>query len=118
QMFTEHWPTSAAQWLPHGRLPRPWEPVTNPAYADVLDRLVAAAEASGPGRETQYESARAAWGEGVVAEAVDAFQRRSFQDSSGAAHAGVISGADLAAWSPTYEPAVTQTFRRLDVAKH
>ena len=117
QMFTEHWPTSAAQWLPHGRLPRAWELVTNPAYADVLDRLVAAGEASGPDRERQYDAARDAWREGFVAEAVDAFARRPFQDSSGEAHAGVISGADLAAWSPTYEPAATQSFRGFEVAK-
>jgi gamma-glutamyltranspeptidase/glutathione hydrolase len=117
QMFTEHWPTSAAQWLPHDRLPRPWELVTNPAYADVLDRLVAAGEACGPGREAQYDAARGAWREGFVAEAVDAFQRRPFQDSSGTAHAGVLTGADLARWSPTYEPAVTTSFRGFEVAK-
>jgi gamma-glutamyltranspeptidase/glutathione hydrolase len=117
QMFVEHWPTSAAQWLPHGRLPRPWELVTNAAYADVLDRLVAAGEAAGSDREVQYDAARTAWREGFVAEAVDAFQRRPFQDSSGRAHAGVLTGADLAAWRPTYEPAVTQSFRGFEVAK-
>jgi gamma-glutamyltranspeptidase/glutathione hydrolase len=117
QMFTEHWPTSAARWLPQGRVPRPWELVTNPAYADVLDRLVAAGEANGTDREARYDAARRAWREGFVAEAVDEFQRRPFQDSSGEAHAGVMSGADLAAWSPTYEPAVTQDFRGFTVAK-
>jgi gamma-glutamyltranspeptidase/glutathione hydrolase len=117
QMFVEHWPTSAAQWLPHGRPPRPWELVTNAAYADVLDRLVAAGEAAGPDRDAQYDAARSAWREGFVAEAVDAFQRRPFQDSSGRAHAGVLTGADMAAWRPTYEPAVTQSFRGFEVAK-
>jgi gamma-glutamyltranspeptidase/glutathione hydrolase len=117
QMFVEHWPTSAAQWLPHGRPPRPWELVTNAAYADVLDRLVAAGEAAGPDRDAQYDAARSAWREGFVAEAVDAFQRRPFQDSSGRAHAGVLTGADMAAWRPTYEPAVTQSFRGFEVVK-
>jgi gamma-glutamyltranspeptidase/glutathione hydrolase len=117
QVFTEYWPTSAAQWLPHGRVPRPWELVTNPAYADVREHLVVAGEANGADRETQYDAARRAWREGFVAEAVDAFQRLPFQDSSGEAHAGVLTGADLVAWRPTYEPAVVQSFRGFQVAK-
>jgi gamma-glutamyltranspeptidase / glutathione hydrolase len=117
QMFTEHWPTSAARWIPRGRLPQPWELVVDPAYADVLDRLVAEGEAAGPGREAQYDGARRAWREGFVAEAIDAFARLPFQDSSGQAHAGVLTGADLAGWRPSYEPAVTQSFRGFEVAK-
>jgi gamma-glutamyltranspeptidase/glutathione hydrolase len=117
QMFTEHWPTSAARWLPQGRLPRPWELVVNTAYADVLDRLVASGEAAGPDRDAQYDAARRAWREGFVADAVDAFQRLPFRDSSGEAHAGVLTGADMAGWQPTYEPAVTQSFCGFEVAK-
>jgi gamma-glutamyltranspeptidase/glutathione hydrolase len=117
QMFTEHWPTSAAHWIPRGRLPRPWELVTNPAYADVLDRLVATGEAAGSDREAQYDAARRAWGQGFVAEAVDAFMRQAFMDSSGVAHAGVLTGADMAAWSASYEPAVVHAFRGFEVAK-
>jgi gamma-glutamyltranspeptidase/glutathione hydrolase len=117
QMFTEHWPTSAVRWIPRGRLPRAWEVVTNPAYADVLDRLVTTGEAAGAEREAQYDAARRAWREGFVAEAVDAFMRHPFLDSSGEAHAGVLTGADMAAWSPSYEPAVTHDFRGFEVAK-
>ena len=117
QLFREHWPTSAERWIPGGRLPRPWELVTNPAYADVLDRLAAAGEAAGTGRETQYDAARRAWREGFVADAVDAFMRRPFLDSSGSPHAGVLGGADMAAWHPTYERAVTHSFRSFEVAK-
>ena len=71
-----------------GACPQPWQLVANPAYADVLDRLVASGEAAGADREAQYAAARRAWREGFVAEAVDAFQRQPFQDSSGEAHAG------------------------------
>jgi gamma-glutamyltranspeptidase/glutathione hydrolase len=117
QMFAEHWPTSAARWLPHGRLPRPWELVVNTAYADVLDRLVASGEAAGPGREAQYAAARRAWREGFVAEAIDSFMRVPFQDSSGEAHAGVLTGADLAAWTASYERPVTHRFRDHEIAK-
>jgi gamma-glutamyltranspeptidase / glutathione hydrolase len=117
RMFTEHWPTSAARWLPHGRPPRSWEMVTSTAYADVLERLVATGEARGPVREAQYDGARRAWREGFVAEAVDAFQRLALRDSSGEAHAGLVTGADLAGWRPTYEPAATLPFRGYEVAK-
>jgi gamma-glutamyltranspeptidase/glutathione hydrolase len=117
QLFTEHWPTSAARWLPGGRPPRAWERVADPAYADVLDRLVAEGEAAGAGREAQYDGARRAWREGFVAEAIDAFARRPFLDSSGRAHAGVLTGADLAGWRASYEPAVTTRFRDHEVAK-
>jgi gamma-glutamyltranspeptidase/glutathione hydrolase len=91
--------------------------VVNPAYAGVLDRLVAEGEAAGPGREAQYDGARRAWREGFVAEAIGSFQRRPFMDSSGEAHAGVLTASDLAAWSASYEPAVTQEFCGFEVAK-
>jgi gamma-glutamyltranspeptidase/glutathione hydrolase len=117
QMFVEHWPTSAEVWIPYGHLPQPWELHTNPAYADVLDHLVAEGEAAGSNREAAYDAARRAWGQGFVAEAIDAFARLPFLDSSGEAHAGVLTGADLASWSASYEPAVTQSFHGFEVAK-
>jgi gamma-glutamyltranspeptidase/glutathione hydrolase len=116
-MFREHWPTSADRWLPQGRLPRAWEVVSNPAYADVLARLVAEAEAAGADRASQFEAARRAWREGFVAEAVDAFQRRPFRDSSGADHAGLVTADDMAAWRASYEPAAVHRFRDVEVAK-
>jgi gamma-glutamyltranspeptidase/glutathione hydrolase len=116
-MFRDHWPTSAAQWLPRGRPPRPWELVVNPAHADVLARLVAEGEAAGADRRTQLEAARRAWREGFVAEAVDAFQRRPFRDSSGRDHPGLVTAVDLASWRASYEPAAVHRFRDVEVAK-
>ena len=52
-----------------------------------------------------------------MAEAVDAFSRLPFRDSSGSDHAGVLTGADLAGWRASYEPAVVQRFRDVEVAK-
>jgi len=116
-MFRDHWPTSAERWLPHGRLPRPWEMVVNPAYADVLTRLVAEGEAAGADRGAQFEAARRAWREGFVAEAVDAFQRRPLRDSSGEDHPGLVTAADMAAWRASYEPAAVHRFRDVEIAK-
>ena len=117
QLFRQHWATSAQRWLPHGRLPRPWELVVNREHAATLERLVREGEAAGSGREAQYDGARRAWREGFVAEAIDSFSRLPFRDSSGADHAGVLTGADLAGWSASYERPVFQQFRDVEVAK-
>jgi len=118
-LFTEHWPTSAAQWMPGGEVPREGDLLTNPAYAAVLDELVAAGEALGPdaSREAKIEEARVEWGSGHVAQAIDAFVRTPHRHSSGTDHAGVVTAADLAAFRATTEPATTIEFRGHTVAK-
>ncbi|MEU8329323.1 gamma-glutamyltransferase family protein [Micromonospora sp. NPDC048839] len=116
-LFEEHWPTSAALWLRGGRPPAAGELVTNPAYADTLRRLVEAGQAAGADRESQIEAARRAWSTGFVAEAIDTFSRRPFQDSSGRPHAGLVTGDDLAAYSATWEAPVTLDWHGYSVAK-
>ncbi|MFI5846778.1 gamma-glutamyltransferase family protein [Micromonospora chalcea] len=116
-LFTDHWPTSAQLWLRDGRPPAPGEMVTNPAYADTLRRLVDAGRAAGTDREAQIEAARLAWREGFVAEAIDAFSRLPFRDSSGRAHAGLVTGDDLAGFSATWEAPVTLDWHGHTVAK-
>ncbi|MET8234629.1 gamma-glutamyltransferase family protein [Micromonospora sp. NPDC005298] len=116
-LFEEHWPTSAQLWLRHGRPPAAGEMVTNPAYADTLRRLVEAAQAAGPDREAQIEAARGAWSTGFVADAIDRFSRRPFQDSSGSPHAGLVTGDDLAAYSATWEAPTTLDWHGYSVAK-
>ena len=116
-MFTEHWPTSAETWLPGGTAPVPGSVVTNPAYAATLRRLLAEGAAAGTDRMSRIEGARRAWSQGFVAEAVDRFAAGSFMDSSGQAHAGVITGADLAGFEATWEPAVTLDRADATIAK-
>ncbi len=117
-LFTEHWPTSAAQWLPGGRVPEPGELVTNAAYALTLERLAEAGRASGgASREERIDAARTAWSEGFVATAVEEFVRMPHRHSSGTDHAGVITASDFAAFRAGYEPAVTAEFRGYTVAK-
>ncbi|WP_150957579.1 gamma-glutamyltransferase family protein [Microbacterium testaceum] len=50
ELFRDHWPTSADQWMPEGTPPATDTLVRNPAYADVLDGLVAAGAGVGPAR--------------------------------------------------------------------
>lgn len=48
QMFTEDWPTSAATWLPDGRVPEAGSRLANPVLAATYRRLVTEAEAASP----------------------------------------------------------------------
>lgn len=116
-LFTDHWPTSARLWLRHGRPPAPGEMITNPAYADTLRRLVDAGRAAGADPEAQIEAARLAWREGFVAESIDRFSRLPFRDSSGRAHAGLVTGDDLARFSATWEAPVTLGWHGHTIAK-
>ncbi|MEC3982187.1 gamma-glutamyltransferase family protein [Amycolatopsis sp. H20-H5] len=105
QLFTDHWPTSAALWLPDGKPPAPRALHRNPALADTWERLLSEAE-SVSGREAQLDAGRRAWSHGFVAEAIVAFNRQAFRDDSGRDHAGLLTGDDLANWSATYEDAL------------
>ncbi len=104
-LFRDHWPGSADLWLPNGRPPLVRH--ANPVLADTWEKLLAVAEGAGGGREARIDAARRAWSQGFVAEAVDAFCRKAFRDDSGRDHAGVLTGADMAAWQATYEDALT-----------
>ncbi|WP_445262918.1 gamma-glutamyltransferase family protein [Pseudokineococcus sp. 1T1Z-3] len=115
-LFAEHWPTSAELWLVDGAPPTPGSLHTNPAYAEVLDRLVHAGSGR-PSREARIECARSAWGEGFVADAVDAFVRRPHRHSTGTDHAGVLRGEDMAEFSAGFEDAATLDVMGVTVAK-
>ncbi len=114
-MFTEHWPTSAEVYLPHGQVPAAGARFTNPALADTFERLLAG---GGSTREAQIEAARRAFYEGFVAEAVDAYQSGvAVQDSSGRRHTGLLRAADLASWRATEEATASVRFAGRTVHK-
>jgi gamma-glutamyltranspeptidase/glutathione hydrolase len=118
--FLEHWPTSAERWLhADGTPPAPGETVTNPAWAAVLEELVAAGDALGPAasRADRVRAARDAWATGRVAQEIDRSARSPHRHSDGRDHAGVLRASDLAAFRAAFEPAVTGGFRGTTVAK-
>jgi gamma-glutamyltranspeptidase/glutathione hydrolase len=117
QRFRQHWHTSAAQWLPRGRLPRPGELFALPVLAATYRRLLGEAEAAGAGREVQIDAALRCWYSGFVAEAVEAFCRIPAVDETGREHSGLLAAADLDVWRPTYEPTVSLLWRGLTVHK-
>lgn len=118
--FLEHWPTSAERWLhADGTPPAAGELVTNPAWAAVLQDLLAAGDDLGAGasRAERVRAARDAWATGRVAQEIDRFTRVPHRHSDGRDHAGVLRASDLAAFRAGFEPAVTRDFRGTTVAK-
>lgn len=113
--FRAHWPSSAATWLSSGGPPQPGARFRNPVLAATYRRLLDTAR--GPSREAQLDAALAAWSTGFVAEAVDAHCRTAVVDDSGRAHAGFLTGADLATWTPAYERPATLDWQGWTLAK-
>lgn len=117
ELFTSDWTTSAELYLKDGKAPTPGLLFANPAYAATLRRLIDEGKAAGSDRVAQIDAARKAWSQGFVAEAIDAFSKRAYRDSSGRANPGLITGDDLAAFSATWEDAVTLDFQGHSIAK-
>ena len=107
QLYREHWPTSAAVYLPGGKVPIPGTLFTNKRHAETYKRILKEAEAGGGGREAEIERARRAWSQGFVAEAIDTLCRNNeVMDVSGRPHRGVLTAQDMATWLPTVEEPV------------
>nr|WP_218885855.1 gamma-glutamyltransferase [Kineococcus aurantiacus] len=115
-LFREHWPSSAALWMPDGRVPAAGDVITNPAWARTLQRLLDAGKDAGS-REERIEAFRTEWREGFVAREAVEFLRTPHRHSSGTDHAAVLEVSDWSAFSAGYEPATTVEFRGTTVAK-
>lgn len=116
-LFVSDWPTSADQWLRNGVPPTPGSLVTNPAWADTLERLLAEEDSADGTREQGIDALRRAWSHGFVAEALGAFARRPFRHSGGHVLPGVLTAQDLADFEATWEDAVTLQWHGHTVAK-
>lgn len=102
--FRTHWPSSAATWLPDGRVPAAGELVRLPVLAATWRRLLD--EAVGPSREARIDAARDAWYRGFVAEEIGRFAATPVRDETGRDHTGLLTADDLAGWSAHYEDAL------------
>ena len=117
-LFSEHWKTSAAVYLPGGEVPAPGTLFTNRALAETYTRILREAESAGGDRVAQIERARKTWSQGFVAEAIDKFCRtQDVMDVSGEPHRGVLTGADMAQWQATVEAPLTYDYGRYTVCK-
>ena len=118
KLFREHWPTSAAVYLPGGKVPEPNSLFTNVKHAETYERILKEAEAGGGGRVKEIERARRAWSQGFVAEAIDEFCRTNeVMDVSGRPHKGVLTAQDMATWLPTLEEPIHLDYGNYRVLK-
>jgi gamma-glutamyltranspeptidase/glutathione hydrolase len=118
QLFRQHWPTSAAVYLPDGKVPEPGTLFTNPKLAETYTRILREAESAGSDRVVQIERARKAWSQGFVAKAIDRFCRtQEIMDVSGSPHRGVLTGDDMARWQAHVEAPLTYDYGRYTVCK-
>ena len=117
-LFREHWPTSAAVYLPGGKVPEPNVLFRNTGIADTYTRVLREAESAGCDRVKQIECARKTWSQGFVAEVIDKFCRtQEVMDTSGERHRGVLTADDIARWQPRIEPPATLAYGDYTVCK-
>jgi gamma-glutamyltranspeptidase / glutathione hydrolase len=103
-MFRADWPTSTAQWLPDGAVPQPGQLRRNRVLGSTYERVLREAEAASSDRDGQLRAARDVWYRGFVADEIARFSTTtSWRDASGDAHSGLLTGEDLARWTPTFE---------------
>ena len=117
ELFERHWPSSAAHWIPDGRMPLAGELVTNEPYAQTLESLLRAGDGS-ESRRDRIRAAVDAWSNGFVADAIHDFAADArYQPSIDREVPGVLTSADLAAFEAREEEAVTLEFRGTTLAK-
>ena len=118
RLFREHWPTSAAVYLPNGKVPETGALFANKTLAQTYTRIVKEAESVGGDRVAQIERARKIWSQGFVAEAIDRFCRtQEIMDVSGKRHRGILTGDDMANWQAQVESPLTYDYGRYTVCK-
>jgi gamma-glutamyltranspeptidase/glutathione hydrolase len=117
-LFRDHWPTSAAVYMPNGDVPAPGAMFTNRTLADTYSRVLKEAESAGSDRVKQIERARQIWSQGFVAEAIDAFCRtQELMDVTGSPHRGVLTGEDMKRWQAHVEAPLTYDYHGYTVCK-
>ncbi|WP_405652645.1 gamma-glutamyltransferase family protein [Streptomyces sp. NBC_00019] len=117
-LFATEWESSGAMYLDAaGNAPATGDRMRYPELASTMRCLVEAAEAAGSSQESQIEAAHRAFYQGFVAEAIDGFATRSFLDSTGRHHSGLLTGQDLAAWTAPVEESLSVAYREFEVHK-
>ena len=117
-LFQSHWPSSAAVWLPDGKVPQPGSLFRQPTLAAMYQRLLAEAQREGASRTGEIEAALRIWQSGFVARAIDAFCRdEAVHDTSGERHRGLLTLDDMAQFRAVTDTPLTRDFGRYTVVK-
>jgi gamma-glutamyltranspeptidase / glutathione hydrolase len=107
--FREHWPTTAAIYLPNGVVPVPGDIIKNPALANFFRRLLdAESTARNRGREAAIDAARDRFYRGDVAREIVRWST---------ANGGMLREDDLAGFRTRFEESVTVDYHGVTVHK-
>jgi gamma-glutamyltranspeptidase/glutathione hydrolase len=107
--FAQKWPSSAAVYLPGGKVPSPGDLIRNPALGKFYRRLLEAeASASGRGREAGLEAVRNRFYRGDIAEEIVAWS-----DANG----GLLSRDDLAGFTTRIEAPIAAQYHGVTLHK-
>jgi len=107
--FREKWPTSAALYMPHGKVPEPGDIIKNPALANFFGRLVEAeAGARNRGREAAIDAARDRFYRGDIAREIVRWSE---------ANGGLLQESDLANFTTKFEPPLSIDYHGVTVHK-
>jgi gamma-glutamyltranspeptidase/glutathione hydrolase len=122
ERYQREWPTSAAVYLPNGRLPADGELIRNPDWARTLKGAIDASLRDAQfGREPSIQAAIDYFYSGPVAkQAVEFSSRNAFRDDTGEAHTGLLSEQDFAEFGRNgtlVEEPVRATYRSVEVLK-
>ena len=113
------WPSSAAVFLPGGKLPDVGHVLVQKDLARTLRRLVEAEKAAaGRGRGAGLRAAHDLFYKGELAAEIVAFQK-GFRctDSNGFESSGLLETEDFAAFRPAVEPPAQASYRGVEVYK-
>ena len=118
-LFRDHWPSSAAVYLPGGSAPKPAELFRQPrACRDLRARRCAKPRPRAAIAIARSRRRAAPWYRGFVAEAVGRFYgANELMDCTGEPHRGLLSADDFARWSAHYEDPLAQPYRSYAVLK-
>ncbi len=116
-LFDQHWPSSAAVFLPNGNIPKPGSLLAQPALAATWERILRETRRA-PNRDARIDAARRAWYNGFIAEAVDHFySTQHLMDVSERRNPGLLRADDLASWSARIEAPLNYEYRNYTVLK-
>lgn len=115
-LFREHWRSSANVYL-GGGAPVPGAMFKSRDLAATYKRLIAESKVTRGDRETRIEAALNAFYGGFVAEAVERHCGQVLMDSSGTAHRGLLTAADLFPFRADHEDPVAASWAGWTVAK-
>jgi len=118
ETFRKYWPGSEKVYLRENGVPQPGSLFRNKKLAKTWKRIVQEATAMSNDRADQIDHAIHVFYKGFVAEEIDKFCREKIlPDVSGKPHKALLTGNDMAAWTPRYEAPVTYDYHGYTICK-